>query len=169
MTAPKIPLCSMLSAVLVAGALTGCSPQAEQAAESPQPTTVTEPAVGNAPAGAPAGPDGPAGTLGTQQKATPYLVTLSSAPLPPTLGETEFTATVSRDDKPVTNATVVLNFTMPAMENVEIPQVPLQPIGTEGNTYRGTANLSVEGEYQAELVVKEGDLAGNAVYVFVAG
>lgn len=104
-------------------------------------------------------------TGGTQQ-AGPFQVTLIAAPK---VGQTRFETRVWRDGKPVTDARVTLNLSMPYMRHgatVERlqSQTSLDPTYAQ---YTGTAKL-MPGTYRAVVSVRAGDDKGSAVYGFEA-
>lgn len=130
--------------------LAGCDRAAEQ--------TATPPPAGGRPAAT-------APSLGTQQPAGPFQVTLSTDPAAPRVGDTRFEARITRDGQPATGATVRVSLSMPSMQMVG-PEVSLEPTGDD--TYAGMANLSMGGEWQADVSVSAGGESGTAVYQFSA-
>ena len=155
---------TLLGVLLLAGGLMGCSPQAEQAS-APAETAPAETApatTGTASATTGATPATAGAALGTSQAAGPFTVVLNTARNPPEVGEARFTADVTRDGQPVNAATVTLKLSMPSM-NMGGPEVTLTPV--EGH-YGGVADLSMGGEWQADVVVTSGNDTGTATYVF---
>ena len=148
---------SILGGIIVAGLLSGCNPQPEQTTptESAAPPAKTETNAGTETATKGA-------ALGTGQAAAPFQVVLTTPTMPPKVGDTPFTAQVTRGGTPVTGATVNLKLSMPSM-NMGGPEVTLAPAG---DRYTGNANLGMAGEWQAEVVMKAGNETGTAVYLF---
>ena len=148
---------SILAGIIVAGLLSGCNQQPEQTSPTqgaaPQANTETNARSGTQTKGA---------ALGTEQAAAPFQVVLTTPTMPPKVGDTPFTAQVTRGGTPVTGATVNLKLSMPSM-NMGGPEVTLSPVE---DRYEGRANLSMAGEWQAEVGVKSGNETGTAVYVF---
>ena len=104
-------------------------------------------------------------TLGIEEKAGPFQVTLTTVPVAPKVGDAKFGVTVMRDGKPVTDATMKLNLTMPSM-NMGGPSVTLQH--KAAGVYEGSAKLGMGGAYQGEVVVNAGGDTGTALYDFSA-
>lgn len=158
------PFGLLLGASTLAGILAGCNPQ-DQQANAPAGTAPAETAPtasGNQVATTGAAPTTAGGALGTSQAAGPFTVVLNTAKNPPEVGEARFTADVTRDGQPVNAATVTLKLSMPSM-NMGGPEVTLTPV--EGH-YGGVADLSMAGEWQADVVVTSGNDTGTATYVF---
>lgn len=98
--------------------------------------------------------------LGTAQAAGAFQVTLSTDK-PLVAGKTLFHATVMQQAKPVKNATVKLNLSMPSM-SMGGPEVVLKP---SGDQYMGSADV-MEGDYQAVVMVSNAGASGTATYSF---
>ena len=155
----------LVGGIIMTGLLSGCNPQPEQ-------TSATQHAAPPADAGTNAGTiagtnagtvtQAKGATLGTEQAAGPFQVVLTTPTIPPKVGETSFTAQVTRGGTPVTGATVDLKLSMPTM-NMGGPEVTFAPTG---DRYEGNANLGMAGEWQADVAVKSGNETGTAVYVF---
>ena len=81
-----------------------------------------------------------------------------TSPAEPRLGENAFEVTVMEDGKPVADADVSLELFMAAMPSMNMPEmrtsVPLTSAG-EGR-YRGTANVSMGGAWDANVMVMRG-------------
>ncbi len=104
-------------------------------------------------------------TPGTPTMAGPFEVTLSLDAPEPKVGDTQFKATITRDGKPVTDATVKLELSMPQMK-MGGPSATLAH--TENGVYTGTANLGMGGGYSAKVNVSADGATGDAVYEFRA-
>ena len=106
--------------------------------------------------------------LGADEAAGPFHVTLTSEPAEPKVGDTLFRARVTRDGSPIAGADVTLSLSMPSM-SMGGPEAKLNASDSGGpGTYEGTANLSMGGEYQANLAVESGGETGSATYTFMA-
>ena len=150
----KLPL--LVGALALTSVLAGCGNNAEQA--HPTDTTMTLNAAKNA-----ATPPGTAPGMAT--KAGPFEVTLALDAPEPKVGDTPFKVTVTRDGKPVEDASVKLDLTMPQMK-MDGPKATLAH--TKGGVYAGKANLSMGGAYRARVEVSEGADKGEATYEFRA-
>jgi hypothetical protein len=148
---------SIQGGIIVAGLLSGCNQQPEQTSltqdVAPQANIETNAGTGTQTKGT---------TLGTEQAAGPFRVVLTTPTMPPKVGETPFTAQVTRGGTPITGATVNLKLSMPSM-NMGGPESTL---ALTGDRYMGNANLGMAGEWQADVAVKSGNETGTAVYVF---
>lgn len=102
---------------------------------------------------------------GTPTKAGPFEVTLALDAPQPKIGQSQFKATVTREGKPVTDATVKLELTMPQMK-MDGPTATLAH--TTDGVYAGTANLGMGGAYSAKVSVSAADASGEALYDFRA-
>ena len=104
-------------------------------------------------------------TLGTQQLAGSFAVMLMTEPKEPKVGDARFQVKVTQSGKPVTNAAVKLDLSMPAM-NMGGPGVTLKHSG--GGVYTGTTDLNMGGAYEAKVTVSAGGRASGATYNFTA-
>ena len=153
----KLPL--FVGAIALTSILAGCGNNAETA--KPTDTTMTMSAEN---AAAPTG-TATAATPGTATQAGPFKVTLALDAPEPKVGDAQFKVTVTRDGKPVEDASVKLDLTMPQM-NMGGPSATLAH--TEGGVYAGTANLSMGGVYNTVVEVSAGADKGEATYDFRA-
>lgn len=101
-----------------------------------------------------------AATLGSEQAAGPFQVTLSANPSTPKVGKVEFTARVVEKGQPVKNAKVKLNLEMPGMAG------PSVELGSMDDHYMGSADISMSGEWKAKVEITAGDKKGTAEYAF---
>lgn len=156
----KIPL--LVGALALTYTLAGCGNNAE-----PTATTEAPPMSGNMDNMAMSNSVAPtnAATPGTPTMAGPFEVTLALDAPEPKVGDAQFKATVTRDGKPVTDATVKLEISMPQMK-MGGPTAPLAH--TDGGVYAGKANLSMGGAYSAKVNVSANGATGDAVYEFRA-
>ncbi|HXG24514.1 MAG TPA: FixH family protein [Chthonomonadales bacterium] len=141
-----------LSILAVAWALAGCRGGEQTAAPPPTtmpPTSTTAPTATGA-------------TLGTEQAAGPFQVTLSTEPAAPKVGDTHFELRISRGGQPVTDATVQLSLSMPSM-NMAGPEATLE---SGGEHYHTTAKLGMAGEWEARVTVTADGESGTATYRF---
>lgn len=154
----KLPL--LAGALALTYALSGCGNNAEQtptAATMPgnmalsNAATPTDMATGKAP--------------GTPTQAGPFEVTLTIDASEPKVGDTPFKVTVTRDGKPVEDAMVKLDLTMPQMKMAG-PNATLAH--TQGGVYAGKANLGMGGAYSTKVEVSAGTDKGEATYEFRA-
>lgn len=151
----KLPL--LVGALALTTALSGCGKDAEQTL--PAATTTTDNmAMSNA-----ATP--PYTAPGTATTAGPFEVTLSLDAPNPKVGDTPFKVTVTRDGKPVEDATVKLDLTMPQMK-MGGPSATLAH--TRGGVYAGQANLGMGGAYSTKVEISAGADKGQAIYEFRA-
>ena len=104
-------------------------------------------------------------TPGTTTKAGPFEITLALDAPEPKVGDAQFKATVKRDGKPVTDATIKLELSMPQMK-MSGPTATLAH--TENGIYLGKINLSMGGAYRAKISVSADGATGDAVYEFRA-
>ncbi len=155
----KLPL--LAGALALTWTLSGCGNNAEPTAPTSQ--TETAPMSGNMAASNAAVPA--AATPGTATQAGPFEVTLALDAPEPKVGDAQFKATVMRDGKPVTDATVKLALTMPQMK-MDGPNATLAH--TQGGVYAGKANLSMGGSYSAKVSVNASGASGDALYDFRA-
>jgi hypothetical protein len=85
-------------------------------------------------------------------------VTFKSEPDPPKSGENTFEAMVMAGGQPVTDVDVSLEFFMPAMPSMKMPEmrnsVPLKHEG--GGRYRGAGNVMMAGSWDVTVSVKRG-------------
>ena len=85
-------------------------------------------------------------------------IMFKSEPDPPTSGENTFEVTVMRGNQPVTDAEVSVQFYMPAMPEMKMPEmrntVPLTH--ESGGRYRGKGNISMAGKWDATVMVMRG-------------
>ena len=83
-------------------------------------------------------------------------VTFQSQPDPPRTGENTFEAMVMSGGQPVTDADVSVEFFMPAMPAMKMPEmrnsVPLTHEG--GGRYRGAGNVMMAGSWDVTVSVK---------------
>ena len=129
----------LLAVLILAGSLvaSGCGRGTEQATPSmpmPAPAVTT-----------------PASTGDVQ-------VTFKSEPNPPKAGDNTFDVVVMSGGQPVTDADVSVEFFMPAMPSMKMPEmrntVTLKHEG--GGRYRGTGNVMMAGSWDATVSVKRG-------------
>ena len=155
----KLPL--LAGALALTSTLSGCGNNAEPTASTEAPAmsgNMDNMATTNA-----ATPTGV--TPGTATQAGPFEVTLALDAPEPKVGDTSFKVTVTRDGKPVEDATVKLALTMPQM-NMGGPDAMLPH--TQGGVYAGKANLSMGGAYSTTVEVSAGADKGEATYDFRA-
>lgn len=85
-------------------------------------------------------------------------ITFTSEPDPPRMGENAFDVMVMSGGQPVTDAAVSVEFFMPAMPAMNMPEmrnsVPLKHEG--GGRYRGTGNVMMAGVWDATVSVTRG-------------
>lgn len=85
-------------------------------------------------------------------------ITFKSEPDPPKAGENTFEVTVMRDNQPVNDAEVSVQFYMPAMPEMKMPEmrntVPLKH--ESGGRYRGTGNIVMAGKWDVTVIVMRG-------------
>ncbi len=153
----KLPL--LVGALALSFTMAGCGNNAEPT------TTATAPDAAMSDNMAPANSvaAAKAATPGTPTMAGPFEVTLALDAPEPKVGDTQFKATVTRDGKPVTDATVKLDLSMPQMK-MGGPTATLAH--TDSGVYAGKANLSMGGGYRAKVNVSAGGATGDAVYDF---
>ncbi len=155
----KFPL--LVGALALTSVLAGCGNNTE-----PVATTEAPPMSGNMDNIATANAATPTGAApGTPAMAGPFEVTLSLDAPEPKVGDTPFKVTVTRNGKPVEDATVKLALTMPQM-NMGGPNATLAH--TQGGVYAGTANLGMGGAYSTVVEVSAGADKGEATYDFRA-
>jgi len=77
---------------------------------------------------------------------------------PPASGENAVEVTVTKDGVPVTDATVVVTFSMPAMPSMNMPEMRSDTTLTHdaGGRYRGTGVLSMAGTWNVVVKVSRG-------------
>jgi hypothetical protein len=106
--------------------------------------------------------------LGNTAQAGSFEVTLIADPV---TGPTRFEARVAKDGKPVTDADVSLNLTMPYHKHggrtEKIPAVNTD-LKAGAAQYAQTIKLKMEGAYIARLAVQQGKEKGSATYRFSA-
>ena len=90
---------------------------------------------------------------------------------PPVPGDNPIEVTVRRDGVPVTDATVTVVFSMPAMPSMNMPEMrstaTLTPQGD--GRYRGTGELSMDGTWNVKVTVARGaDQLGTHTLSIVA-
>jgi hypothetical protein len=100
-------------------------------------------------------------TLGSQQEAGPFKVVLNTEPNPPVEGQVRFTVTVTKDEKPIEDATVSVETSQPTL-NTQGPTLTLAP-GPTG--YEGGMNMAT-GKWQFVVTVSSGSDKGTATYTF---
>lgn len=142
-----VPL--LVMTVIALAAFIGCGKQ--------QPSTGTAP--GKAPSASTSAPVS-AGRLGTEQSAGPFAVTLTSTPTPPRVGKAHFMAMVMKNGQHVRDATVRVIPSMPSMAGSEVNMEPM------GNEYGATVDLSMPGDWTAEVDIALGGDSGTAEYRF---
>ncbi len=106
-------------------------------------------------------PDAP--KLGSELAAGPFKVMLTMNPVNAKAGDATFTAKVTRDGKPVTNAKVMLKTSMPTM-GMPGPDETLKH--TSGGAYEGKVNLGMGGYWQGDVEIEVGKDKGVAAYGF---
>lgn len=139
-------------AALLALGIAGCGNQPEEAPTPPPQTAQTSQVP----------PDETGAALAMRQKAGDFMVNLRVEGTAKK-GENRFIATVTRAGEPVTDATVHVLLTMPAMKMYGSDVVLAH---TETGRYEGTANLSMAGDWQANVTVTAGEAEGKTVYDF---
>ncbi|MHB1462467.1 MAG: FixH family protein [Armatimonadota bacterium] len=97
--------------------------------------------------------------LGSQQAAGPFEVTLSANPSAPKVGKVEFTANVVEKGQPVKNAKVNLTLEMAGMSGHSVA------LASMGDHYMGSADMSMAGEWKANVEITAGSQSGTAEYV----
>ena len=102
---------------------------------------------------------------GTATQAGPFEINLTLDAPEPRVGDAPFKVTVTRDGKPVEDATVKLDMTMPQMK-MDGPKTTLAHAA--GGVYAGKANLSMGGAYSTKVEVSAGADRGAATYDFRA-
>ena len=158
----KLPL--LVGAIALTSAFAGCGNNAETTAPNSQ--TAAAPMGGNMDNMATSNAATPTGaTLGSATQAGPFEVTLALDAPEPKVGDTSFKVTVTRDGKPVEDASVKLALTMPQM-SMGGPNATLAH--TQGGVYAGKANLSMGGAYSTKVEVSAGADKGEAIYEFRA-
>ena len=83
----------------------------------------------------------------------------------PAKGANELEAVVKQDGKPVTDATVAVTFRMPAMPNMNMPEMhSTTPLTHEGNgRYVGTGQLEMAGSWNVTVTVtRDGAQVGSS-------
>ena len=163
----KLPLlASALALTAATAALSGCGNKADTTATAPDSAMSGNSAMsGSMDNSAMTNSVAKGATLGTPTKAGPFEVTLSIDTPQPKVGDAGFKATVTRDGKPVTNASVKLETAMPQMKMAG-PNATLAH--TRNGVYAGKANLSMGGAYRAKINVSAEGASGVAVYDFRA-
>ena len=155
----KLPL--FVGAIALTSVLAGCGNNAE-----PTATAEAPPMSGNMDNMATSNAATPTGMVpGTATQAGPFEVTLALDESEPKVGDAQFKVTVTRDGKPVEDATVKLALSMPQM-NMGGPNATLAH--TQGGVYAGRANLSMGGAYSAKVSVSANGASGDALYDFRA-
>jgi hypothetical protein len=100
----------------------------------------------------------PAPAVGISTPGQNVDVTLTSEPNPPRAGENTFDVMVMSGGQPVTDADVSVEFFMPAMPTMKMPEmrnsVALKHEG--GGRYRGAGNVMMAGNWDATVSVKRG-------------
>jgi hypothetical protein len=85
-------------------------------------------------------------------------ITFDSHPDPPRMGENTFEVVVTSSGEPVTDANVAVDFFMPAMPSMNMPEmknsVSLQHEG--GGRYRGAGNVMMAGTWNVTVRVTRG-------------
>lgn len=142
-----------IGAAVLALSLAGCAPKTTD--ESPA-TTPDAAQTSQVP------PDVPGAALTTAQSAGDFTVNLSVVGTPQE-GENAFVATVTRDGQPVSDATVQVILSMPAME---MYGEELELEHTDAGQYEGTGNLTMAGDWQADVTITVGETEGKTVYDF---
>ncbi len=127
------------------------------------PETATPPGGGSS-GPAQAGRPVAGAALGSEEAAGPFRVTLTTEPAEPKVGTATLKAAVTREGKPVKDATVRVSLSMPTM-SMGGPEVTLEPAGSG---YQGTADLSMGGDFEAKVTVTAGGDTGTTTYHFVA-
>lgn len=102
--------------------------------------------------------------MGVTTPAGPFQVRLSTAAPKPKIAKVSFTATIMQGGKPVKNATSMIILSMPSM-GMKGPHVALTPVGDH---YEGSTDLSMSGDWQADVSVNAGGKTGAASYKFTA-
>jgi hypothetical protein len=89
----------------------------------------------------------------TRSKPAPaptVLFALRTQPAPPRNGKNDFEVTVKdADGKPITDAEVSLEFSMPAMTSMKAPEVKLTSAGN--GSYKGSATLGMAGDWDVAV------------------
>lgn len=97
-----------------------------------------------------------------EKDAGPFKVSLKTVPADPKAGTTAFEIAVTRDGKPVSDATVSLTLSMPAMPGMKASEVALA--GGANGIYKGSGNLSMAGEWDAKVSVKSSADEGSVSF-----
>jgi len=95
----------------------------------------------------------------TTQKPT-LEITLTSKPNPPKAGDNTLEVVVKdASGKPVTDAEVTVNFYMPPMPAMKMPEMKntVALKHQKAGTYSGTGQVMMAGKWDATVVVKRGD------------
>ena len=101
-----------------------------------------------------------AATLGSEQSAGTFQVTLSANPSPPKVGKVEFTVKVVEKGQAVKNAKVKLILEMTGMAG------PSVELGSMGDHYMGSVDISMAGEWKAKVEIAAEGKNGMAEYAF---
>lgn len=162
----KLPL--FVGALALSSVLAGCGNNTEPTATAEAPPMSgnmdnTAMPMDNAATSNAATPTGI--TPGTATQAGPFEVTLALDAPEPKVGDAQFKVTVTRDGKPVEDATVKLDLTMPQMK-MDGPNATLAH--TQGGVYAGKVNLGMGGAYSTKVEVAAGTDKGEATYDFRA-
>ncbi|HET6383621.1 MAG TPA: FixH family protein [Armatimonadota bacterium] len=150
MKAARFVMMATMAFALI-GNLSGCGGNnASQTAAPPASET---------PAAAPAVAPAKMAPVGAAQKAGPFEVALSAALH---VGVTKFEATITKNGKPVKNASVTMTTSMPSM-GMPGPTADLKPAGAH---YEGTAKTGMSGDWDATVSVKAAGASGHAAFRF---
>lgn len=142
------------TAALLALGLAGCGNRANEQTGEPS----TQPGVASQ-----VPPDVPGAALGTVQTAGDFSVNFRVEDAAVKQGENQFVAVVTRDGAPVTDATVNVVLSMPAM-NMYGSEIVLRH--TDAGRYEATGNITMAGDWQADVTVTSGGAEGKTVYDF---
>jgi hypothetical protein len=83
-------------------------------------------------------------------QAPSLLFALRTQPAPPRDGKNDFEVTVKdADGKPITDVEVSLEFSMPAMPSMKVPEVRLT--SSSNGSYKGSANLGMAGDWDVTI------------------
>lgn len=110
--------------------------------------------------------------LGKPQAAGPFQITLSTIPVAPQAGVNRFRVEIHRKGEIVSDAQVSLTLTMPLHRHGgrsgNEPEVTPRLVFANG-AYLGTARLSMQGVWQAQIFVRSAADKGKVTYRFTAG
>lgn len=141
--------------VLCAIAIIGCG-------DSKQENTTTTVAPSPSEEKAPAAPKG--ATLGSETSNEHFTITLTAEPKELKVGRATFLAKVLHHGQPTSGAAVKISLSMPSM-NMGGPELTLKHSGN--GVYKGEADLSMGGDWQAKVSVEQEGHPGEAIYIFV--